>query len=115
MNEMILLIAPSVSVNVSSCRLYIWPKRIEDHEPYRRPVACGSAPALGICSASALIELVTFREDVVFTATMALIGRHEPDCAVPMFPVVPTDEPFHPSLGGLSVGERQPRVCGCVL
>jgi len=39
-------------------------------------------------------------EDVVFTAPIALIGRDEPDCAVPMFPVVPTDEPLDPSLGG---------------
>ncbi len=116
--------SPSTSVTIytdgecqGSCRLIqaaAWisacPRRIQDDESDRRPVASDTTPALRICSASALIGLVTLGEDAEFTA-MAFVEGHEADCAVPMFAVIPADEAFHPSPRGMSVGEWQPRVC----
>jgi hypothetical protein len=90
----------------SSGRLHFFPRRVEEHESDRRPVASGTAPALGIRSASALIELVTPREDAVFAATMTFVGCHEADSAMSMFAVIPADEALDPSPSGRTVGER---------
>lgn len=54
-------------------------------------------------------------EDAGLAATMAFIECNEAYRAVTMFRVIPTDEALDPSMCELTVRERQPRVCRCVL
>ena len=89
--------------------------RIQHHQAHRIPVSRVCSPAVRIGAASELIERMTLGEDSGLAPLVALIGRHEPYRAVPVYLVVPVDEVSDPSLARGAVGKGHSRISRRVL